>query len=286
MPKLSNSLVILPYDPNWKNEFERIRNYLMEHIGDLVLNIRHMGSTSVPGLAAKPIIDIIAVIESYDVFPEIVVRLSRIGFIHQGDQGINEREAFKRNIADDFMEYHFYVCPKTSEELKRQMLFIEYLRSNKETADKYGELKRNLIDEVKGDRVLYTESKTEFIFNILNKAHIMGNIDEAELDYSEYPIDMKNPWYHGTPLEIEILKEGSTVTQWKELAEAFATKPTMLGYDKIYGEIKHNGSEIGRLYIINEPIRLEDDIYQHPRTTMDKGVEFLTKRPLRLKQIL
>jgi len=169
MPKLSNSLVILPYDPNWKNEFERIRNYLMEHIGDLVLNIRHMGSTSVPGLAAKPIIDIIAVIESYDIFTEIVIRLNEIGFQHEGDLGIKEREAFKRNITDDFMNYHFYVCPKSSEELKRQELFIEYLRNNKEAADKYGELKRQLINEVNGDRVLYTESKTDFVLSILNQ---------------------------------------------------------------------------------------------------------------------
>jgi len=80
MPKLPNTLIVLPYDPNWKTEFERIRDYLTEQIGGLVTEIKHMGSTSFPGLAAKPIIDIIAVIESYDVFPALVGRLEEIGF--------------------------------------------------------------------------------------------------------------------------------------------------------------------------------------------------------------
>ena len=100
-----------------------------------------------------------------------------------------------------------------------------------------------------------------------------------------YPIDMKKPWYHGSNLEFEILKEGSTITQWKELAEAFGTKPTMLGYGEIFGEITHNGVEKEILYIIDEPLVLDVDIYQHPRTTMDQGVEFLTTRPLKLKRI-
>lgn len=102
----------------------------------------------------------------------------------------------------------------------------------------------------------------------------------------EFPVDMNKPWYHGTPLELDILREGSTITQWKELAEAFATKPSMLGYGDIYGEITHNGTESGILYVIDEPVTMDADIYQHPRTTMDKGVEFLTKRPLKLKRLL
>ena len=65
MPKLPNTLAVLPYDPNWITEFERIRDYLMEQISDLVLEIKHIGSTSVPGLRAKPIIDIVAVMDSY-----------------------------------------------------------------------------------------------------------------------------------------------------------------------------------------------------------------------------
>lgn len=102
----------------------------------------------------------------------------------------------------------------------------------------------------------------------------------------EYPIDMSKTWYHGSPLELDILREGSTITQWREIAEAFSTKPTMLGYDAIFSPIIHNGIEKGILYIVDEAIELDKDIYQHPRTTMDKGIEFLTNRPLKLKRIV
>ena len=154
MPKLRNTLIVLPYDPNWITEFERIRAYLMEQIGDLVLEIKHIGSTSVPGLAAKPIIDIVAVMESYKVFPAIAARLEKVGFQHEGDGGIKDREAFKRLIPDDFMNYHFYVCPKDSEENRRHTIFRNALLNNKDIADEYGKLKMRLIEEVNGDRVL------------------------------------------------------------------------------------------------------------------------------------
>jgi len=101
----------------------------------------------------------------------------------------------------------------------------------------------------------------------------------------DYPIDMGRPWYHGSNRELAILRKGSTITQWKELAEAFATKPTMLGYEEIFSPITHNGTESGILYIIDEPLRMGADIYRHPRSTMDPGVEFLTRRALKLKRI-
>ena len=170
MPKLPNTLIVVPYDPNWKTEFERIRDYLMEQIGDLVLEIKHVGSTSIPGLCAKPIIDIVALMESYDVFPAIVARLEKVGFKHNGDQGIKEREAFKRLIFDDFMDCHFYVCPKDSEESRRQNIFRNALLNNKDIADEYGKLKMRLVEEVNGDRVLYTDSKTDFILGVIDRA--------------------------------------------------------------------------------------------------------------------
>ena len=82
----------------------------------------------------------------------------------------------------------------------------------------------------------------------------------------------------------DTLREGSTVTQWRELAEAFSHQPSRLGYDD-NRVITHNGREKGLLYIIDEPITVGIDIYQHPRTAMDENVEFLTKRPLKVKLI-
>jgi GrpB-like predicted nucleotidyltransferase (UPF0157 family) len=71
---------------------------------------------------------------------------------------------------DEFMDYHLYVCPKDSEEYHRQIIFRNVLLNNKEIADEYGELKMRLIEEVNGDRSLYTDSKTDFILSVISKA--------------------------------------------------------------------------------------------------------------------
>ena len=80
------------------------------------------------------------------------------------------------------------------------------------------------------------------------------------------------------------LREGSTITQWKELAEAFSHQPDRLSYDD-NGKIYHNGTEKGYLYVIDEPITVGIDVYQHPRTVMDENAEFLTKRPIKVKMV-
>lgn len=89
-------------------------------------------------------------------------------------------------------------------------------------------------------------------------------------------------WYHGSNKLFDELREGSTITQWKALAEAFSHKPTKLGYEDD-GQITHNGVEYGYLYVIDEPIIVGKDCFQHPRTTMDKNAEFLTSRPLKVR---
>ena len=91
-------------------------------------------------------------------------------------------------------------------------------------------------------------------------------------------------WYHGSNQIFTELREGSTITQWKELAEAFSHQPNRLSYNDD-GVISHNGTAKGYLYIIDEPITVDVDVYQHPHTTMDKNAEFLTKRPLKVKMI-
>lgn len=100
----------------------------------------------------------------------------------------------------------------------------------------------------------------------------------------KFEIDSNGIWYHGSDKQFDVLQEGSTITQWRELAEAFSHQPGMLGYDD-NGEIFHNGMKQGYLYIVDEPITIDIDMYQHPRTTMDMNAEFLTKRPLKVKLI-
>ena len=97
-------------------------------------------------------------------------------------------------------------------------------------------------------------------------------------------VQQDGTWYHGSNKIFSELRTNSTITQWKEIAEAFSHQQSMLGYDDD-GVISQNGTEKGYLYIINEPITVGIDIYRHPNTTMDENAEFLTKRPLKVKMI-
>ena len=100
----------------------------------------------------------------------------------------------------------------------------------------------------------------------------------------EIKIEPSGIWYHGSNMVFSELREGSTITQWRELAEAFSHQPSRLSYDD-NGVIYHNGTEKGYLYVIDEPITVGVDVYQHPRTVMDENAEFLTKRPIKVKMI-
>ena len=139
----TKNVVVLPYDPKWKNDFEEIKQEIVNAIGDLIVGIEHVGSTSVEGLSAKPIIDIDVVISDYSVFDSIVSRLSDIGYIHEGDLGIKDREAFKYSDKPHLRKHHLYVCPQNSKELLRHITFRDFLRNNPEAVKKYSEVKEN-----------------------------------------------------------------------------------------------------------------------------------------------
>lgn len=163
-----NPIVVEPYDPTWAREFERLRDFLSSHLENLVVGIHHVGSTSVEGLAAKPIIDLDIEIESMKVFPELLTRLERLGYSHKGDYGIPGREVIKRDRSDEFMQYHMYVCPSDSPELKRHLYFRDYLRSHPSDVREYGELKRGLAARHGNDIDAYIDGKAEFIKAILD----------------------------------------------------------------------------------------------------------------------
>ena len=141
--KKVRKIIVVPYDPNWKTEFKKIESELLPVLNNHIDAIEHVGSTSVEGLAAKPIIDIDIIIENYNSFETVKERLFSIGYSHQGDLGVKDRQAFKYNESDKshLMNHHLYVCPSYSEELNRHIVFRNYLRSHPEDRDWYGSIK-------------------------------------------------------------------------------------------------------------------------------------------------
>ena len=159
----TKKVIVLPYDKTWKIAFEEIKKEIEGAIGDLVIGIEHVGSTSVVGLSAKPCIDIDVVIKDYSIFDAVVSRLEAIGYRHEGNLGIKDREAFKYSDKPHLQKHHLYVCPQYSEELHRHITFRDYLRRTPEAVKKYGETKETAAKLFPDDIDKYMEYKSPCI---------------------------------------------------------------------------------------------------------------------------
>lgn len=137
----TTKVIVLPYDSAWKTAFEQIRKEIEQVIGDLIMDIEHVGSTSVEGMSAKPCIDLDVVIPDYNVFDDVVDRLKAIGYFHEGDLGIKGREAFRYSGKPHLQTHHLYVCPQDSGELHRHITFRNFLRTHPEAVKRYSAVK-------------------------------------------------------------------------------------------------------------------------------------------------
>lgn len=137
----TKKVVVVPYNETWRSDFEAIRAEIEHAIGGHIIGIEHVGSTSVEGMSAKPCIDIDVVIRDYSVFDTVVGRLEAIGYIHEGDLGIRDREAFKYSDKPHLQTHHLYVCPQYSAELHRHITFRDFLRSNADAVRTYSRVK-------------------------------------------------------------------------------------------------------------------------------------------------
>lgn len=163
----NNPVVIVDYSPLWPKQFATLRSRLANLLGGLALAIEHVGSTAVPGLAAKPIIDVDVLLRSPNDLPSAIAALTSIGYKHRGDLGIPGREAF-RAPAGDF-RHHLYVCPNDAE-YQRHIALRDHLRANSREADAYAALKRKLAAKFGEDRDAYNNAKREFVESILRKS--------------------------------------------------------------------------------------------------------------------
>lgn len=162
----TRKVVVLPYTPTWKSDFETIKREIEPVLDNLILGIEHVGSTSVEGLSAKPCIDIDVIIPDYTVFNEVVNRLGAIGYFHEGDLDIAEREAFKYTNKPHLQTHHLYVCPRNSKELHRHITFRDYLRAHPDAAQKYGAVKERAAQLFPNDINQYIAYKSPCIEEI------------------------------------------------------------------------------------------------------------------------
>lgn len=160
-------VIVEDYNPIWKDEFIKIKNELLSVLSGKIISIEHVGSTSVEGLCAKPIIDIDIVIDNH--FEEVKTLLESIDYIYEGDLGIHGRYAFKYSNKAHLMSHHIYVCNKDNEELARHITFRDYLRSHQKARDTYSEIKKEMALKYPNDIDSYIEGKSTVILDIYKK---------------------------------------------------------------------------------------------------------------------
>lgn len=172
---MTKTVVVQDHDPQWPLMFERLKAVYAAHLADHKVDIQHVGSTSVPGLAAKPILDIDIIVQDESLVPELIEALAELGYEHEGDLGVSGREAFKRESGrvpyqagvDQWPAHHLYVCLAGCASVENHLRFRAYLREHPEAVRAYGDLKKELARTYRHDIDSYVEAKTAFITEIL-----------------------------------------------------------------------------------------------------------------------
>lgn len=164
---------IVAYNQQWVNSFKKEAIFLENKFPTIIKRIEHFGSTAVPGLAAKPVVDMLVEIMSFkEVKEKIVPVLESLGYDYfwrpEFDRPPMYAWFIKRN-KKGHRTYHIHMVKKNSK-LWERLYFRDYLRKYPQVAKKYGELKTALVTKYANDRIKYTKMKTEFVMKVTEKA--------------------------------------------------------------------------------------------------------------------
>ncbi len=160
---------IVEYRADWPRVFEREAAAILAACRPLIAEVHHIGSTSVPGLAAKPILDVLPVAAGQADAAEAVSRMTALGYRYRGENGIAGRFYFDR-VVDGRTVMHVHVFPAGHPEIRRHLAFRDYLRTNPDIAREYERLKRELATRYRDDRRAYTDAKAAFITRVIEAA--------------------------------------------------------------------------------------------------------------------
>ena len=160
-------LCVSPYREEWKNLFEIEKRDIEKAIGDYIEDIQHVGSTSIIGMPAKPILDIAIAVKNFEEARICIEPLCKMGYTFKGENGIPRRHYF---LKGEPCTHHIHLLEKTSEEWEKLILFRDYLRANQNTAEEYKKLKRDLLQRLQGDRKAYQAAKSDFVAAVIRKS--------------------------------------------------------------------------------------------------------------------
>ncbi len=157
---------LLPHDPQWAEEYARESARVLAAIGDIAVTVHHIGSTAIPGISAKPIIDMLAVVTDVGLLDERSQKLAGLGYEVMGEFGIPGRRYFRKDNAEGIRTHHIHAFAEGSTEIDRHLVFRDYLRGHREDAERYDHLKQELARQFPLDIGRYTDGKDDLIREI------------------------------------------------------------------------------------------------------------------------
>lgn len=161
---------LAPHNANWTTAFRLASDSIKRHVPK-DLDLHHIGSTSIPNIHAKPIIDILGIVPSIEIFDSRRSELEALGFVWKGEYGIaNRRYCVLYDESEEIGLIHLHVFAKADHEVERHLVFRDYLRASPEASRRYEELKRKLADAHADTRTEYSEGKSVLIAQLLSEA--------------------------------------------------------------------------------------------------------------------
>lgn len=180
---MKREMLIVPYDPTWKEQFEAIRCQLQELLKGTEVSILHFGSTAVEGMWAKPIIDIMILVKSISVIDCYSTVLESHGFFPKGENGIPGRRYFKKYGPDGINHIaHVHCYEQDHPHVKDELLFCRYLQENSFAFEQYLSIKREAAKLYRYDPKGYSEHKANIVNILLEEAKRMRQTDSLEND--------------------------------------------------------------------------------------------------------
>jgi GrpB-like predicted nucleotidyltransferase (UPF0157 family) len=164
-------IVLVPYDPGWPSRFAASRDEIMAACNGLVIEVHHIGSTAIPGIAAKPVIDMLPVVRRFEDGFACVALLQSLGYESRGEYGIEGRHYFVRGNPRSH-QVHMFAADHP--EVERHLLFRDYLNAHPEERAAYERLKRELAERFRSDVQAYAAAKTPFCDRIVHLARAAG----------------------------------------------------------------------------------------------------------------
>lgn len=178
---ITKRVEVLPYDTAWPVRFEEVRQYLLGILSSPEVRVEHVGSTSVPDLAAKPILDIDIVLQNGADFEAVRSLLEANGYFHIGDLGITGREAFKYQDKPQLMRHNLYVLSADADELRRHLTFRDWLRSHPQDREAYAQVKIAAARQFPDDISAYIDAKSDVILDIYKRCGLYRPQDLPKL---------------------------------------------------------------------------------------------------------